>query len=172
MKRFVAVAAVIGLLSFASLANAQLGLQIRPDGNTWLVNEDTAAVPFDGYTISDASERLDEPAWRSIERAVLAGNVGDVIAAFGAGALAFGSANPNAGNLTELTLGAGGSLGPDGEWNFGPIIAAGNVDDDLSFTYSTGGGVETGNIEVIPEPSSLILCGLGLIGLLWVRRRK
>lgn len=170
-----------------------LQLEVRETGymtdewNTWLVNPGPIAISFDGYTISDGLERLNIAGWRSVESVVLSGITTNVIGIFGPGALAFGSANPGPGNLTELTLGAGATMQPGAEWSFGPIIDPGSapeypgVDDEMAFEYSTldagqpPAQVVEGPILVVPgvpEPSTLVLgvCGV-LFGLAFLNRR-
>lgn len=193
MKRTTIVLVSFIVIGRSSAANAQyLQLQVRETGYmtdewiTWLVNPGPIPVSFDGYTISDGADRLNAAAWRSVESVVIAGGPGginDVISTFGAGALAFGSANPGPGNLTELTLGAGGTMQPGAQWNFGPIIDPGpppdypRVDADLAFGYSGGSppaGFETiVVVPGVPEPSTLMLGMLGtILGLAFTMRHR
>jgi len=71
-----------------------------------------------------------------------------------------------------------GQIFPNG-YNLGNILAAGLQTDflrgDLTFTYSqtSGGGVQTGQLVLVPEPSSMAaLATGGLIGTLVLRSRR
>lgn len=63
---------------------------------TWLVNPTPTAISFDGYSISDAADRLAVSAWKSFQSQT------SVIwpidySPFDDGMLTFGEANPNPG---------------------------------------------------------------------------
>lgn len=173
---FVAVVLLASLCS-RQLATAQeLQLEIRETGymtsewDTWFVNYTLEPAQFDGYTFADGLERLNVDAWKSIHRAVLAGETSSVTQTFGPDALSFEMANPNPGNLTELMAGPGALLLPGAEWNLGPIMDLDMVDSELTFTYSSNGRILSGQlvriVPGVPEPSAFILGSTGILALL------
>ena len=70
----------------------------------------------------------------------------------------------NAANATLYVISVNAGIGSG--WNGTFTGAVDNI------TFGFGGNYTTYNFEVVPEPASMVALGLGLIGLLGLRRRK
>jgi hypothetical protein len=81
--------------------------------------------------------------------------------------------NYSASNIFKATFGD-----KFGEQNFGPVLATGMAQDtlmaNLSVVGSYDGGGALGDVYLtyVPEPSTMILLALGLVGLLVARRSR
>lgn len=178
MKKLICAAVAFGLLTaFAASANAaatDLQLWVDADGTAYLHNTTAGPVSFDGYQIASPGESklLDPVAWDSIADRVPA-RIADLIAGLGAGGLTFGEANPGEGQVAELNLGGVGTLAGDGKFSLGkPFKNLGAANSASFFWSAPGTGSQTGDIVVVPEPSTLVLAGFGLIGLVGLARRR
>lgn len=178
MKKLFCAAVALGLLTaFAGSAGAITPLQIwvDADGSAYLNNTTDKAISFDGYQIASESNRLDPAGWNSIADHVAGGDIAGVIGALGAGGLTFGEANPSAGNLAELNLGGAGTLQPGAKFAIGkPFLDKANNDATADFFYklNTSPSSVAGDIVNVPEPSTFVLGGLGLVGLVGLIRRR
>ena len=112
-----------------------------------------------------------------------------LILALGFLALVAQAGNNFIGDKPPVLDGPFDSFGPDnifkstigssfGDITFGNVLAAGipeaDVLADLSASGSLAGGGGLGDVDLIyiPEPSALVLLGLGLLGIGVVRRRR
>ncbi|MFO0896417.1 MAG: PEP-CTERM sorting domain-containing protein [Pirellulales bacterium] len=177
MKKLFCAAVALGLLSLAGVASAATPLRIwvDVDGSAFLENTTDAAISFDGYQIASETNRLDPAGWKSISDYVAGGAITDVIAALGPGGLTFGEANPGAGNLAELNLGGVGTLQGHAKFAIGkPFLDKAQNDATADFFYKVGGQQNStpGDITNVPEPSTFVLGGLGLVGLVGLIRRR
>lgn len=186
-KLFCAAAAIALLAGFASQANAagKMVVWYDVDGSTYLKNVGDAPISIDGYTISSEANDLifadyaGGKGWRALEDILtqFPAEIGNLTAALGPGALTFGSANPNGGNLTELTLSPlGAAFDPEEQWYIGKPFTGAPVGVDYAFFYKdVQGSIQiAGDIAGpgVPEPSTFVLAGLGLVGLVGLARRR
>ncbi len=175
MKKVAFVAVAMGLLCFASQANAQLQILVELDGTAVIENVGTEALRFDGYTIASANGVLSPGDWVSLTDSFAADPLG-AIAALGVHGMA--TANPSENNLSELSAGTGATLQPGASWGIGSPFGAGNTNwDDATFEYTdpdgiAGGGTQPGDIVLVPEPGTWALAALAFLGLAAIRRRK
>jgi hypothetical protein len=177
MIRCVVLAAVIcfsasGREAFA--APKDMTLWIDVDGTAYLRNNRPIPLTLDGYQITSEAAALDPVGWNSISDQAAA-NPLDVIALLGAGALTFGEANPNSGNLSELNLGGAATLEAGATFAIGkPFLDHRTPDDTAMFIFKSpmyGSALGIGDIIYAPEPSASLLAALAGVGLLAVRRR-
>ncbi len=178
VRRLFFAAGIVGLVAmFAGLASAisPLALWVDPDGTTYLWNTADAAISFEGYQITSETNRLDPAGWKSIADYVAGGQITDVIAALGPGALTFGEANPGPGNLAEPNLGGVGTLQPRAKFAIGkPFLDWQNPDASADFFYKQP-GTESPPGDIVggvPEPSTWLLATLAGLALLAVRRSQ
>ena len=78
-------------------------------------------------------------------------------------------------NTTELWTAGGSSLNPGASFNINATLAENDTVDFILFNDGVYAGDETAlraTIDVIPEPSSLALLSLGVLGLVGMRRRR
>jgi len=164
-------------------------LWIDADGSTYLKNNSkTETFKIDGYSI--ASEHNDllwqdydgVKGWRAFEDipTQFPDDISKVSAQFGAAALSMGSANPNAGNLSELTLNANGlEFNPGESWFIGKpftVLPCGpdGILAGYAFAFKTTDSTQQQNGSAsfcVPEPSGWLLAGLGGLGLAAFARR-
>jgi hypothetical protein len=172
-------AVTLGLLAaFAAVASASpLMIWIDVDGTAYLYNTTSSPISFDGYQIASETHRLDPAGWKSIADYVAGGQITDVIAALGAGGLAFGEANPGPGNLAELNLGGVGTLRPGAKFAIGkPFLDWQNPDATGDFFYKLSGRPNDPIMyalagDIVPEPSTFLLAALAGLALLAFRAR-
>lgn len=151
MRKILALA-VVALLGFAGVASAAPKAIYNPvTGNVMFVNDTAAALPA-AYLQSASANLADPSSLLSIDGAV-ADN-----ADFPAG-------------YTYLNL-------PVGSFNTGNTVKVGTPIADLSFGYYEGSLTtppKVGVVElaaVVPEPATLAMAGLGMIGFVAMRRRN
>jgi hypothetical protein len=147
-------------------------LWVDVDGTTYLYNTTAAPLSFDGYQIVSESGRLDPAGWKSIADQVAVVPL-DIISQLGAGALSFGEANPNAGNLAEVNLGGAATLPGGGRFSIGkPFLEVWPWNDVVAFykvpTETTARPMD----GVTPEPASRLLAVLAAVGLAVIRRQS
>ena len=155
----------------SACGQARIELHIEADGSTSFFNPGGESVSFDGYTIACEPGCLDPVGWVSISDAVAADLLG-VIGSLGSGAVAFGEANPQQGNLSELNISGGATLQPGASWALGrPIAGTPSETNRLALTGAltlTMSSVDGTRIDTcvgpacIPEPSTVVLAVLAL----------
>jgi hypothetical protein len=163
IRRAVLAAAVFALVGPTARA-ADLTLLIDPDGTTYIKNTTAGAISFDGYQIASETNGLDPVNWNSISDQVAA-NPLDVIALLGAGALTFGEANPNAGNVAEVNLGGAATLQGGAKFAIGKPFGFGGFEVEFWAKRPTSPNTLPGEIVVVPplegpEPSTFVLAAL------------
>lgn len=162
---------LVACLGRPSFAVSALELWVEVDGTTYLHNTTAAPLSFDGYQIVSESGRLDPAGWKSIADQVAA-NPLDIISRLGAGALAFGEANPNAGNLAEVNLAGAATLPAGGKFSIGKPFLDFPAYFDADAFYKVPGETTARPMEgAFPEPSTWLLAVLAAVGLAVVRRR-
>lgn len=157
-----AVAAYLIPETFASPAPPGLGLPLGTLVDTWLIHSDAVSPPtgylglvrFDRRIVSVAST----PAVLRNRDSYVVANGGPLpfSAYMGPGHPAFAFRGLEGGDAFEI---APGSFGPRA---IRFRMVTGNVIDELRIT----------TISAIPEPGTSLMVGLGLIGVLLVRRRR
>lgn len=181
MKTFFRLAIVLVVVGVASLAKAQLALQILQDGNAEIVNIGSTALTYDGYQILDHQDpgRLIPENLRSVESLLAAGDFASVLNGLGAGALGLSTYGLSPNNIAELTAGAGGTLQPGARWSLGQIFPAGLPlgPNPVGFVFAANDSWygHSSFIDVvpgIPEPSAVLLAGMGLVSLVALARRR
>lgn len=179
MRSMRALAAILPALLLASTATASdLGIWVEVDGTAYLENRTDAPVSFDGYQITSDNGTLDPAGWDSISDRV-PGRITELIASLGAGALTFGEANPNSGNLAELNLGGVATLAAKAKFSIGKPFGSW-WDPSLRGYYKPAGSTIAVPIDCfpyltcLPEPSTgvLALCGCGAALIVRQRRAK
>jgi hypothetical protein len=153
-------------------ATTPLQIWIDPDGTTYLENTTAAPISFDGYQIASETNRLDPAGWISIADQVAADPLG-IITKLGAGALAFGEANPGPGNLAELNVAGVATLAAHARFAIGKPFLDGQLgaDDTADLYYKVAGQPgPSGPIillgAIVPEPSTCLLAVMAVLGLL------
>jgi hypothetical protein len=178
MIRRALLAAVLSMSAFGQAGAAPpLFVWIDPDGTAYLHNTTDAPISFDGYQIAAESNVLDVAGWNSIGDQVAA-DPQAVLAALGAGALAFGEANPSAVNLAELNISGSATLPGQGKFAIGKPFGVGGY--DVQFFYKILGNPNStpgDNILHVPripfpEPATWLLATLAALGYVAVRRRR
>jgi hypothetical protein len=153
-----------------------MGLELwsDADGTTYLINATASPISFDGYQITSENGTLDPVGWDSISDRI-PGRITELIAALGPGALTFGEANPNPGNLAELNLGGAATLAAGAKFSLGKPFGS-RFDPTLQAYYKPAGS----NNPVwmcpyptcIPEPSTGLLALFGCGGALLLSRQR
>lgn len=172
-QALLAVVALFVLGAGSNLPAQGLRLGFDPDLTAYLVNTTSAPLSFDGYQIASETGQLDPAGWKSIGDQVSADPLG-IITKLGAGALAFGEANPNPGNLAELNIAGVGTLQAGQKFYLGKPFGEGGY--YVGFYYKAGTGPDAVPQEPlfiprIPEPSAFLLAALAGLGLLAFRQR-
>jgi hypothetical protein len=181
MKKGFFLAVAVGLLAgcaVSAYAANELEILVDPDGTTYLHNTTGGPVSFDGYQIvSHSKNQLDVAGWDSISDRVPA-RLAELFAQLGTGAVTFGEAAPTEAQLAELNLPGVGTLEGGAKFNLGKPFKTYQNDQQLKaeydFFFSLGPSAPNneGEISLIPEPSTFVLGGLGLVGLLGLIRRR
>ncbi|MFO0897403.1 MAG: PEP-CTERM sorting domain-containing protein [Pirellulales bacterium] len=174
ISRALLAAAIAMSVGETALASA-LQIWVDPDGSAYLQNTTALPISFDRYQITSETNRLDPAGWNSVADYVAAGQQSEVIGALGAGALTFGEANPNVGNLAELNLGGVATLQAGAKFAIGkPFLDLNDPDSTADFYFHGPGWDDLGADIVggVPEPSSFLLAGLAGLGLLAFRRSR
>ncbi len=175
IRRAVLTLAILSALSHSANADPQgLSLWVEADGSSFLWNPTDLPITFDGYQLASETGSLDPVGWKSIADYVAGGQITDVLANLGAGALTFGEANPGTGNLAEVNLGGAGTIGPHAKFSLGKPFATLPPSADWYYKLSSGPGGPPGEIVYAPdtpEPSTFPLAALAGLGLIAFRRR-
>jgi hypothetical protein len=178
MKKGFLLAVTVGLLAGcagSALATIELTIYVNPDKTAYIKNDGDEVAKWDGYEVNSENNGLDPAGWFSFGDWVAAEPLA-VIAKYGAGALGMGEVpNISEGLLAELHGVGSVDLQPGDQINLGmPFKDPFGTSFDATWRFHTLAAVNPvpGEIVKIPEPSSLILGGLGLVGLIGLARRR
>jgi len=187
---------VVVLLSggLASVSNAdQYDFVVwydRTDGSAYLKNlSPSDTLEIHGYSIVSDSEDLlpgdydGVKGWKAFEdiETQFPSEIDAVTAQLGSVALEFGSANNNAGNVSELTIHLVGlEFSPGETWFIGKPFGSVPIDDagvsKPGYAFWWMGDLDVGGVsrivgDPVPEPSTLLLATLAGLGLVAMRSR-
>jgi hypothetical protein len=133
-------------------------------------------IDFTGTQTADVNDNLVAAHIHAAATVTPTTNAGVVWGFFG---MPFNDNNPNDVVISPFATGVGGTI--SGKWDApegnGTTLAAQlpfilNGQSYINFhTVQFGGGEIRGNIFVVPEPGTLMLSGLALASLVWLRKR-
>ena len=177
MKKLISILLVLSVAGFAMAGvntdkpMGPLNVYVAPDGTGVMVNDSAAAFTFDGYSIASQGGLINFAAWNTIPEQAALDPAGfpPTIGMAMLDAFSWAKMAQTASLVAEAHLSAAATLPVDGTINLGAAFP-GWTQADLTLTYVDSASDGSWEGQVIPEPATMSLLGLGAVAL--IRRRR